>query len=68
MADNLMLQQFQTDVPGGQNVLKARCSDSTCQHEWIVAYLPMPIEKAALLMRRAACPRCADERPVVAHD
>lgn len=50
------------------SVVMAQCSDEACQHRWIVAYLPMPLEKAARLMKNAACPKCADERPVLAHD
>lgn len=49
-------------------VVMACCSDTECAHEWIVAYLPMPLDRAAMLMERAACPKCANERPVLAHD
>ena len=44
--------------------VNARCR--ACDHVWIVAYLPMQIEKAARLMQLAACPKCADKKPVIA--
>jgi hypothetical protein len=34
-----------------------RCGD--CFHVWTVAYLPMPPDKLAKLLCRAACPACA---------
>lgn len=46
----------------------ARCGDQACGFEWVVCYLPMELDKAAMLMKRAACPKCAHERPVLAHD
>ncbi|CAM8631581.1 hypothetical protein [Sphingobium cupriresistens] len=67
MVDNLMLQQLHGAAPAEQKVVRARCSQDACRHEWIAAHLPMPLEKAAMLMQRAACPKCADDRPVVAH-
>lgn len=39
------------------NTLKGRCG--ACDHIFIVAHLPMDLGKAAKLMRRAACPKCA---------
>lgn len=50
------------------SVITAQCSDGACKHRWIVAYLPMELIKAAELMKRAACPKCAHERPELAHD
>lgn len=50
------------------SVITAQCADESCMHRWIVAYLPMQLDKAARLMKRAACPKCAHERPVLAHD
>lgn len=50
------------------NTVTARCGDEGCRHVWIVAYLPMQLEKAAFLMQRAACPKCANDRPTVASD
>ena len=46
---------------GGQII--ARCRQERCGHRWTVAHLPMPLETAARLMQRAACPCCGDERP-----
>lgn len=68
MAENLVLQQHRQPEGVVSNVVMARCGSNTCDHTWIVAYLPMPLEKAAFLMKRAACPKCAHERPEVAHD
>jgi len=55
------------DQPVKASAVMARCSDDICGHIWIVAYLPMELEKAARLMKLAACPKCANERPMVAH-
>lgn len=50
------------------SVITALCGDKDCGHRWIVAHLPMELTKAALLMERAACPKCAHDRPKMAHD
>lgn len=68
MSDNLTLQQLGQPDLGGPSVITARCGSNACRHEWIVAHLPMPLDKAAMLMARAACPKCAHERPELAHD
>lgn len=34
---------------------KARCEK--CDHVWVVAYLPMPVEDVARLGMKAACPK-----------
>ena len=39
------------------DALRGRCGD--CGHIWVIAYLPMTVEKVACLGRRAACPMCA---------
>lgn len=36
------------------------CAD--CSHEWVCAYLPMPIAKLAPLMK-APCPMCGGKKP-----
>lgn len=46
--------------------LRARCSVLTCQHKWVVAYLPMPLNTVAALAKRAACPMCGNTNPKVA--
>jgi hypothetical protein len=48
------------------DTLRARCSDDVCGHVWIIAYQPMEMTKAAALMKRAACPKCARIRPLMA--
>lgn len=68
MPDNLALQQVGQPEIAGPNVVTARCGDNACGHTWIVAYLPMQLDKAARLMQLAACPKCANERPVLNHD
>lgn len=40
-----------------------KCGDDKCGHRWIIAYLPMDLEKCAKLMQSAACPKCANDRP-----
>ncbi len=47
--------------------ITARCGDELCSHVWIVAHLPMSIDKVALLMKRAACPKCGNDSAVLAH-
>lgn len=39
------------------------CMD--CAHGFVVAWLPMPIDHAAQLMKRACCPSCASARIAV---
>lgn len=70
MVENLTLEQFHQDsAPRKEpSVVTALCSDQACRHEWIVAYLPMQLDKVARLMTVAVCPKCANERPMVAHD
>ena len=68
MPDALNLHLVGAPQPQEPNVVMARCGDDACRHVWIVAYLPMQIERVAMLMKRAACPKCAHERPVLAHD
>lgn len=40
------------------NTLAGQCGE--CGHVFVVAHLPMPLEKAAALMKRAACPKCGE--------
>ena len=35
-----------------------------CEHSWLAAYLPMELEKVARIMRRLACPMCAEIRKI----
>lgn len=37
--------------------LRGSCGE--CDHVWTIAWLPMPLEKAAELMKGARCPKCA---------
>jgi hypothetical protein len=41
-----------------ENVIWVRCGD--CEHRWIAVHLPMTIEKAATVMKRLICPKCAE--------
>lgn len=40
----------------------AKCP--TCSHCWPAAFLPMEINKAADLMKRAACPNCGETKHI----
>lgn len=40
--------------------LNAKCQ--ACGHIFLVAKLPMELTKAALLMKRAACPQCGETK------
>lgn len=46
--------------------IRARCSDDTCGRVWEVAELPMLLATAAMLMRRAACPKCGNRKVYLA--
>ena len=35
-----------------------------CGHAWIVAYAPMDVSKFNDLLRRAACPMCAENKDI----
>lgn len=35
-----------------------------CSHHWIAMYMPMEVEKAALLMKRATCPMCGEAKRI----
>lgn len=43
-----------TAVPATR-ALYGRCA---CSHVWPVVYLPMPLDQAATVMKRASCPKC----------
>lgn len=44
------------------NALYGKCP--TCSQVFLVAKLPMPLEKAAILMMRAACPSCGETKGI----
>ena len=37
--------------------LYVHCAD--CDHTWIAVYLPMAMDKAAKVLRKVVCPKCA---------
>lgn len=37
-----------------------------CGHVWVIAYLPMDMKAVGKLSARAACPKCGDDKPLVA--
>ena len=41
-----------------ESFIWVRCGD--CEHRWIAVHLPMTIEKAATIMKRLICPKCAE--------
>lgn len=46
------------------NALRGKCRD--CGHVFIVAHLPMELEKVAKLAKAALCPKCGGGRVGVA--
>lgn len=44
--------------------IEGQCAE--CGHVWVICYLPMALEDVARLMKRAACPACAETRVHVA--
>ncbi len=47
------------------DTLKAKCGDDACGHSWIIAYLPMSLEKVAKCGKRAICPKCGNVKVFV---
>ena len=46
------------------NHMGGRCGD--CHFRWVVAYLPMPVDKFVTIARAARCPKCASAKVFVA--
>ncbi len=46
--------------------LKGKCG--ICEQVFVVAHLPMPLDEAAKLMKKAACPKCASTKIFVERD
>lgn len=47
-----------------EKMLRGRCG--SCDHVWIIAYLPMEVSKVAALAKVAGCPNCFGERVSIA--
>ncbi|WP_313760201.1 hypothetical protein [Rhizobium sp.] len=47
-----------------KKALNARCGG--CGNIFLIAVLPMPLEKAAQLMKRAGCPSCGETKRIFA--
>jgi len=60
------MQQGAAPAQRPRRPLNALCRDEACAHVWPVVYMPMDLVKASMLMRRAACPMCASDSPLVA--
>jgi hypothetical protein len=52
--------------PEHQAVLRGRCDE--CSHVWVLAYLPMTVEKVAKIGKRSICPKCACTDIFIASD
>ncbi len=51
------------DRPASRNVqIVVRCG--ACEHRWALAFLPMPLDKAAAVVKRATCPACAETKSI----
>src|SRR5689334_18016172 len=48
------------------NVLYGRCLTKGCGNVWLIAAMPMPLEKATKIMRGAACGKCSAREIAVA--
>lgn len=55
-----------SNIAEGGSTLEAICSDDTCRHVWVAAYLPMAMDRLAKLLQGVACPMCGDDNPSVA--
>ena len=44
---------------------EVRCG--ACGHEWIAVYTPMPLFKAAEILRTLYCPRCGQDGSRIFH-
>jgi hypothetical protein len=51
---------------GKKQAMQGRCGDEACGWVWTVCYLPMPIETASKIMRRAICPACGHDKVLCA--
>lgn len=38
---------------------------TSCSHEWVGMYLPMPINDATEVMRKMCCPMCAADARMI---
>jgi hypothetical protein len=63
-----MIEEMRARRPprSAADVVACRCRK--CGHTWIAAYLPMNLTVAGKLLKRAACARCGDLKPVMASD
>ncbi len=52
-----------TPQPPPAASLRGRCG--ACSHVWVVAFLPMELDKVASLAARCACPKCSCTRVFV---
>lgn len=52
------------DVSGADHEKQLNAKCGACDCVFLVAYLPMDLEKAAQLMKRAACPSCGETKRI----
>jgi hypothetical protein len=52
-----MNEKLSTKTP-----LKVLCK--SCDHHWTAAYLPMPMDKCAALLKGACCPVCGENKAI----
>lgn len=43
----------------------AHCRKHECNFEWVVLYLPQPIDVFSEAAKRAYCPKCGDTKPML---
>ena len=55
-----------SDVADQSLAFWAKCGDEACAHCWPAAYYPANLSDFAKIMKRAVCPKCGNERPLVA--
>jgi hypothetical protein len=53
-------------IPNGKTPMVVQCGSDECSHIWVIAWLPMPLENAARVMKDARCPLCANGQVYVA--
>ena len=61
MADTILDAAFDAMGMEGrmsESFIWVRCGD--CEHRWIAVHLPMTVEKAAAIVERLICPKCAE--------
>lgn len=45
--------------------MMGRCGNETCEHEFVIVFLPMEMSRAADVMRTCRCPMCGGSKVLI---